>query len=664
MLRILRCDVVTLAVVQSMEQGRLYAAARAAARLTQAEAAKLCSWPVTAIRSLENGRNRDNCEVLRRVLQTQQVSVHEHEGSIAFPRQTDNEFGHVIAVARAGAGISQADFALFSGVSLRTISSIEAGTTSPTTAIQDALVACLARRGVEICLERTDRWGVHIIDPQDVQPGERRFPTGENAFEIAMDNIQHRATNAHVPEMVRLRIEVDGTEPLIWREILIPENATFADLHCTIQTVFGWRSAHLHEFRCGLTIGNIYELNEEPISNALALDERLITLNQVHYLFPQFQYLYDFGDNWRHLIKVGDKVQRGDRPVRPVLIDGSGGVIIENSGGSGQWNKLATSLRRGKASRDTLNWLQQCGYGRAFDPDRLDIEEINQALVSTGFDIPGTWHEEWARRDSVTVTAKHLRDDYPRPSVRSRFPGSSFTVISVEDFTEEDFDRDWISDATDGMAFGQSLKMGRTIPLRSLLADLTAFLDQSSDVVSFRSFPKAIRWREGKREGVFHPDLEVVTDKRKKFLLHFALSEEEAAFVNTVTKMTGLEILLFGGGLADANVVQNCNQLRSLARGVKDDPSEVRTVLEKVQFTKGIAVAKALRSLISQGVTELSGFTGGSPEKRAKSRLASAVVLGAVGIDMKKPFDVTTIGLPSLTSATCQFLETAEPYRL
>lgn len=647
-----------------MEQGRLYAAARAAARLTQAEAAKLCSWSVTAIRSLENGKNRENCEVLRRALQTQQVSVHEHEGTITFPRQTNKEFGYVIAVARAGAGISQADFALFSGVSLRTISSIEAGTTSPTTAIQDALVACLARRGVEICLEQTDRWGVRIIDPQDVQPGDRRFPTGESTFEIAMDKIQHKVTNAHVPEMIRLRIEVDGTEPLIWREILIPENATFADLHCTIQTVFGWRSAHLHEFRCGLTIGNIYELNEEPISNALALDERLITLNQVHYLFPRFQYLYDFGDNWRHLIKVGDKVQRGDRPVRPVLIDGSGGVIVENSGGSCQWNELAASLRRGKASRDTLNWLQQCGYGRAFDPDRLDIEEINQALVSTDFDIPGTWHEEWARRDSVKVTAKHLRDDYPRPSVRSRFPGSSFTVISVEDFTDEDFDRDWISDATDGIAFRHSLKMGRTVPLRSLLGDLTACLDHSSDLISFKSFPKCIRWRDGKREGVFHPDLEVVTDNRKKILLHFALTEEEAAFVNMVTRMAGLEILLFGGGVVDANVVRNCNQLRSLARGVKDDPNEVRTVLEKVHLTKGIAVAKALRSLISQGVTELSGFTGGSPEKRAKSRLASAIVLGTVGIDMKKPFDVTTIGEPSLTSATCQFWETAEPYRL
>ncbi|WP_429930414.1 hypothetical protein [Agrobacterium vitis] len=142
------------------------------------------------------------------------------------------------------------------------------------------------------------------------------------------------------------------------------------------------------------------------------------------------------------------------------------------------------------------------------------------------------------------------------------------------------------------------------------------------------------------------------------------MSEEEAAFVNTITRMAGLEILLFGGGLVDASVVQNCNQLRSLSRGVKDDPNEVRTVLGKVHLTKGIAMAKALRSLISHGVTELSGFTGGSPENRAKSRLASAIVLGTVGIDMKKPFDVTTIGEPTLTSATCQFWETAEPYRL
>lgn len=626
--------------------------------------AKLCALSLSAIRGLEAGKGRENKAVVQQTLTMRAITVDENERRITFPKQGENDFGYVIAVARAAAGISQADLATFSGVSLRTVSGIETGSVSSTTAVQDSLVACLARRGVEISLEPDDRWGIHIIDIQDVQPGERRFPNGETPFEIAMGRIKQQASTVHIPEMLRLRIEVDGTEPMIWREILIPENATFADLHCTIQTVFGWRWEHLHEFRCGITIGNVQALNDGPISDAPTLDERLITLNQVHYLFPYFQYLYDFGDSWKHTIKVGDKTPRGDRPVRPVLVDGSGGVIVENSGGSDQWNDLAAAIRKGSADTEALDWLQKCGYGRGFDPDALNIEGINGALISTDFDIPATWNEEWDRRQSVQITARHLREDYPRPTAQSRYPNRSMTVTSIDDFTEEDFDRDWISDATDGMAFTQSIKMGQTVPLRSLLSDLTPFLDFSGDVVSFRSFPKAFRWKDGKREGVFHPDLAIAPKRGKEVLVHFALSEEEADFVKRVSKQTVTKIHLFGGGIVDEQIVRNCYELRRLSRGVRDEIDDVRAVLKEQDLSKGISMTRAMRLLISKGVTELSGFTGGSPEHRAKARIATAVAQKAIGINMKVPFDLTRIGEPGLTAETCQFWEIAERYRV
>lgn len=649
-----------------MTSGNLYAAARVAAGLTKADMAKLCAISVSAIRGLEAGKGQESSATVRGVLLARAITINEAEGRITFPKTSENDFGYVISVARAAAGISQADLATFSGVSLRTISGIETVPVSPTTAVQDSIVACLARRGVEISIdsEADDRWEIQIADAQDVQPGERRFPNGESPFEIAMGRIKQQASTLHIPEMLRLRIEVDGTQPMIWREILIPENATFADLHSTIQTVFGWRWAHLHEFRCGITIGNVEALNEGPISDPPALDERLITLNQVHYLFPCFQYLYDFGDSWKHTIKVGDKIPRGDHPVRPVLVDGSGGVIAEDSGGSHRWNDLAAAIRKGSADTEALDWLQKCGYGRGFDPDALKIDEINEALLSTDFDIPATWDEEWERRQSVQIIVKHLREDYPRPAGQSRYPGRDMTVTSIEDFTEEDFDRDWISDATDGMAFTQSIKMGQTVPLRSLLRDLTAFLDFSGDVGAFRAFPKAIRWKDGKREGVFHPDLAVAKSGGKEVLVHFALSEEEVDYVKRISKLAGVKIHLFGGGIVDEPIVRNCNDLRSLARGVRDETDDVRAGLADQNLSKGVAMTKAVPLLIRKGVTDLSGFTGGSPERRAKARIASAVAQKAIGINMKVPFDITRIGEPGLTTETCQFWEIAERYRL
>lgn len=647
-----------------MSSGKIYAAARVAARLNKAEMARLCALPVSIIRALEAGKEQDSKIAVQRTLATRAVTVYEDDQLVTFPKQSENDFGYVISVARAGAGISQADLATFSGVSLRSINGTEGGSVLSTTAVQDAIVSCLARRGVEITLERSDRWGVHIVNAQDVQPGERRFPNGESPFEIVMDKMKQQASNPHIPEMLRLRIELTGTRPLIWREILIPENATFADLHCTIQTIFGWRWAHLHEFHCGLIIGNIKELSGGAISDSQAIDERLIALNQVHDLFPKFQYLYDFGDNWKHMIKVADKIPRLDQPVRPVLVDGSGGFIVENSGGPKHWNDLAAALRKGKADAETLDWLQQCGYGRNFDPDALDIDGINDALLSTDFDIPATWHDEWDRRQNVKITAQHLREEYPRPTTQSRYPSNGVTVISVEDFTEEDFDRDWISDVTDGMAFTQSTKMGKKVPLRSLLADISPFLDLSGDVVSFRSFPKALRWQDDKRAGVFHPDLAITKGGGKEVLVHFALNEEEVDFVRRISKLAGVKIHLFGGSIVDEPVVRNCNDLRSIARGVRDHVDDVRAALADQNLSKGIAMTKAVQLLISKGITELSGFTGGSPERRARARIASAVTQKAIGINMTAPFDITRIGEPSLTTETCQFWSIAESYRV
>ena len=46
-----------------------------------------------------------------------------------------------------------------------------------------------------------------------------------------------------------LKIMLEGTHPPVWRRVLVPEKITFADLHQVIQAVFGWKDAHLHEFR-------------------------------------------------------------------------------------------------------------------------------------------------------------------------------------------------------------------------------------------------------------------------------------------------------------------------------------------------------------------------------------------------------------------------------
>ena len=50
------------------------------------------------------------------------------------------------------------------------------------------------------------------------------------------------------PFVYQLRVVLRGISPLIWRRILVRSDSTIADLHATLQLVFGWSDEHLHRF--------------------------------------------------------------------------------------------------------------------------------------------------------------------------------------------------------------------------------------------------------------------------------------------------------------------------------------------------------------------------------------------------------------------------------
>jgi hypothetical protein len=48
--------------------------------------------------------------------------------------------------------------------------------------------------------------------------------------------------------ILRFRIELQRTDPLLWREIDVPGDYSFWDLHVAIQDAMGWQDYHLHRF--------------------------------------------------------------------------------------------------------------------------------------------------------------------------------------------------------------------------------------------------------------------------------------------------------------------------------------------------------------------------------------------------------------------------------
>ena len=49
-------------------------------------------------------------------------------------------------------------------------------------------------------------------------------------------------------QVYQLRIWIRQISPQIWRRLLVRSDSTIAQLHDTLQIVFGWMDEHLHQF--------------------------------------------------------------------------------------------------------------------------------------------------------------------------------------------------------------------------------------------------------------------------------------------------------------------------------------------------------------------------------------------------------------------------------
>lgn len=182
-----------------------------------------------------------------------------------------------------------------------------------------------------------------------------------------------------VPRVYQLRVDLMDTKPPIWRRILVSETATLYDLHCAIQGAMGWMNGHLHGFEKGRTwygpkVEDDFELMETQDENRYTVGE-LLTF-PTDYLY----YEYDFGDGWRHRVRLEKILDPMPDRQLPMCIKARGACPPEDIGGVwGYYDMLEKLNDPNDPERDEyLEWL-----GGEFDPDAFDIEEAN-AIMARG----------------------------------------------------------------------------------------------------------------------------------------------------------------------------------------------------------------------------------------------------------------------------------------
>ena len=127
-------------------------------------------------------------------------------------------------------------------------------------------------------------------------------------------------------EVYQLKITLQDVKPPVWRRIQVPSSIDLAELHAVIQTAMGWTNSHLHMFEID---GERYA---DPVWVDGAVSPDRIRLAEVVGEGEHFEYVYDFGDDWRHRVLV-EKALPATTEKLPVCLAGRRACPPEDVGG-------------------------------------------------------------------------------------------------------------------------------------------------------------------------------------------------------------------------------------------------------------------------------------------------------------------------------------------
>lgn len=208
-----------------------------------------------------------------------------------------------------------------------------------------------------------------------------------------------------------IKIELEESNPLIWRRVIMPAGATYKRLHDVIQNVTNFQSGypysgyHLYEFQL-VEENRIVTDNEEAYlehqhykKNKTMYKERLKTMPKEmlefeiphqerlkievrkpsglkidDYLeqYKEIKYTYDFGDYWSFVIRLEEIVEDYYFGF-PTLLDGGETAPPEDVGGIHGFYEFLDIYRDPKHPQHEAikDWVEGL-YFMEYDPDRIN----------------------------------------------------------------------------------------------------------------------------------------------------------------------------------------------------------------------------------------------------------------------------------------------------
>ena len=166
--------------------------------------------------------------------------------------------------------------------------------------------------------------------------------------------------------MFRIRVDLNDSEPAIWRVLDLRSDLTLDIVHSLLQGAFSWTNSHLHRFALGggpfdadsqlfLCPFDVEEGEDEGVpTESVRLDETLQDVGDV------LRYVYDYGDSWDLTLRLEQVREIRDDEPWAVCVAGERAAPPEDCGGATRGEDLATFLD---------------------DPAFFDLEQTNEHLI-------------------------------------------------------------------------------------------------------------------------------------------------------------------------------------------------------------------------------------------------------------------------------------------
>jgi hypothetical protein len=180
-------------------------------------------------------------------------------------------------------------------------------------------------------------------------------------------------------EIYQIKVTLLGTDPPIWRRLLVPADLTLEQLHDVLQLAMGWDDCHMHEFQIGQKTFGKPDPDESFMGAPTIASESAARLYRVlGKAGAKAVYTYDFGDNWEHRITVEKVLAPEPGRAYPACVDGQRHGPPEDCGGVYAYYSLLESIGNPEHEQyeEMTDWL-----GDGFDPEAFSVDEINRRLA-------------------------------------------------------------------------------------------------------------------------------------------------------------------------------------------------------------------------------------------------------------------------------------------